>query len=90
MQHIELPEDYSVVLQEVGLRGEEDFNALAESLNFEQSRLQHIIAALQNKGLISLSRVPGRGAWIRLSSKGRKLMINLWPEAGMTGMSYGY
>lgn len=87
MQHIELPEDYSVVLQEVGFRGEEDFTELAESLNFEQRRLQHIIQALQHKGLLSLSRVPGRGVWIRLSSKGRKFMANLWPESGLT---YGY
>jgi DNA-binding MarR family transcriptional regulator len=87
MQHIELPEDYSLVLQEVGEHGEEDFTELAESLNFERGRLQHIIQSLQHKGLISLSGVPGRGVWIRLSAKGRKFVSSLWPESGL---SYGF
>ena len=87
MQHIELPEDYSLVLQEVGDRGEEDVSLLAESLNFERSRLQHILQALQHKGLITLTRSAGRGAWVRLSSKGQKLMQTLWPESGL---SYSY
>jgi DNA-binding MarR family transcriptional regulator len=89
MQHIELPEDYSLVLQEVCENGEQDFTELAESLNFEQGRLRHIIQSLQHKGLISLSGAGfnGRGMWIRLSAKGRKLMSVLWPESGM---SYGY
>jgi DNA-binding MarR family transcriptional regulator len=87
MQHIELPEDYSLVLQEVGDHGEEEVTMLAETLNFERGRLLHIIQALQHKGLISLSRSSGRGAWVRLSAKGRKFMQNLWPESGM---AYGY
>jgi DNA-binding MarR family transcriptional regulator len=87
MQHIELPEDYSLVLQEVGASGEEEVAMLAETLNFDRGRLLHIVQALQHKGLISLTRSSGRGAWIRLSAKGRKFMENLWPESGL---SYGY
>jgi DNA-binding IclR family transcriptional regulator len=48
MQHISLPEDYSLVLQEVSENGEEDFAELAETLNFERSRLQHIIQSLEH------------------------------------------
>jgi DNA-binding MarR family transcriptional regulator len=89
MQHIELPEDFSLVLQEVGENGEQDFTELAESLNFEQSRLRHIIQSLQHKGLVSLSGTGfnGRGMWIRLSTKGRKFASTLWPESGL---AYGY
>lgn len=87
MQHIELPEDYSLVLQEVGACGEEDIALLAESLNFDQGRLQHILHALQHKGLVCFSLTAGRGVWVRLSAKGQKFMDSLWPEAGM---SYGY
>ncbi|MDB5181840.1 MAG: hypothetical protein JWP13_603 [Candidatus Saccharibacteria bacterium] len=87
MQHIELPEDYSLVLQEVSEHGEEELALLAETLSFEQSRLHHIIQSLQHKGLISLSRSAGHGVWIRLSSKGRKFVQTLWPE---TGLSYGF
>jgi DNA-binding MarR family transcriptional regulator len=89
MQHISLPEDYSLVLQEVGDHGEEELTELAESLSFEKGRLQHIILALQHKGLVILNRSMGHGVWIRLSSKGRKFMSNLWPESN-PGLSYGY
>lgn len=87
MQHIELPEDYSLVLQEVGEHGEEELTELAESLNFERGRLQHILQALQHKGLVYFTRSGGRGVWVRLSAKGRKFMEALWPESGL---SYGY
>lgn len=87
MQHISLPDDYSLVLQEVSENGEEDITLLAESLNFEQSRLRHIVTALQHKGLVCLTRTAGRGVWVRLSAKGEKLTHALWPEAGM---SYGF
>lgn len=87
MQHIALPEDYSLVLQEVGSYGEEDIALLAESLNFDQSRLQHILHALQHKGLVCFTRSAGRGVWVRLSAKGQKFMRTIWPE---TGFSYGY
>lgn len=89
MQHIELPKDYSLVLQEVGELGEEDITVLAETLNFDRSRLFHILHALQHKGLISFTDTAGRGVWVRLSSKGRKFMNSLWPESN-PGVAYGY
>lgn len=87
MQHIDLPQDYNLVLQEVGELGEEEITVLAETLSFERSRLLHIIQSLQHKGLVSLNRSAGHGVWIRLSAKGRKFMTQLWPEAGV---AYGY
>ena len=88
MKHIALPEDYSLVLHEVGERGEEDLTELAESLNLDRSRLMHIIQTLRHKGLISLTN-NGRGMWIRLSTKGRKFMHTLWPDT-RPGLAYGY
>lgn len=87
MQHLALPEDYSLVLQEVGDHGAEEMSELAEMLSLEERRLNHIIQALQHKGLVILNYTYGRGVWIRLSAKGRKFIGTLWPESGM---SYGY
>lgn len=87
MQHINLPEDYSLVLQEVGDHGAEELNELAETLNLDRGRLQHILSALQHKGLVALNNTYGRGVWIRLTAKGHKFMTTLWPESGM---AYGY
>lgn len=87
MQHIELPTDYALVLQQVGDSGEEDLANLAETLRFDRPRLAHIIQSLQHKGLIQVSQAAGRDAWIRLSTKGRRVMSSLWPEAHV---AYGF
>jgi DNA-binding MarR family transcriptional regulator len=86
MQHLELPQDFGLVLQEVSEHGEEEIMELAETLSFDRSRLQHIIQSLQHKGLVSLSQ-SSHGVWIRLSAKGKKFMSELWPESGL---QYGY
>jgi DNA-binding MarR family transcriptional regulator len=93
MQHIELPKDYALVLHTVHEHGEEDFTSLAETLRLDRSRLAHIIEALRHRGLIYLSRTTepvgryGSDAWIRLSAKGRKWMVTIWPESRT---AYGY
>lgn len=89
MQRIHLPEDYSLVLQEVGDHGAEELYELAETLSLDHGRLQHILSALQHKGLVALNNTYGRGVWIRLTAKGRKFMTTLWPESD-TGLAYGY
>ncbi len=80
MKHIELPEDYAIVLQQVQEMGEEDFVSLAESLRFSRARLMHILQSLQHKGLILVNRSTYSEAWIRLSTKGQRLLRALWPE----------
>lgn len=77
---IDLPEDYALVLQQVKKHGEEDFANLEESLKVSKSRLQHIVGALQRKGLISISRSVYDGVMISLSKKGQKLTNYIWPE----------
>lgn len=74
----ELPQDYALVLQQIDEDGDDDFNNLAETLRFDRSRLAHIIQALHHKGLIILNR---RTMWVSLSSKGKRLMVYLWPES---------
>jgi DNA-binding MarR family transcriptional regulator len=74
-----MPADYALVLQQVDENGEEDFTNLAESLSMDRKRLSHIIHALQHKGLVQVS-LAQRDIWIRLSSRGRRFMDNIWPE----------
>ncbi|HSX27948.1 MAG TPA: hypothetical protein VLF60_00680 [Candidatus Saccharimonadales bacterium] len=82
MKHIRLQHDYAIVLQQVNDTGEEDFEALAESLRFGPAQLAHIIQELHHKGLI-VSRNSSYGLWIRLSAKGKKFVRTLWPESAM-------
>lgn len=76
MRVLELPADYALVLQEIYEKVTEDFTFLAESLVLGRSRLSHVIAALQSKGLVIIDQ----DRWIRLSTKGKKLVLSLWPE----------
>lgn len=80
MHAIELPEVYALVLQHVDEVEQEDFTTLAETLCLERSKLSHIVAALKNKGLIKV-RTTTQDSWISLSSRGRRLINMLWPEA---------
>ena len=78
MKTAQLPEEYALVLQEVAEVGEEDIAMLEESLRFDHARLMHILQNLRHKGLITFSH-----NWVRLSSKGRRLLTYLWPERGL-------
>jgi len=80
MKTARLPEDYALVLQQVEESGEEEFDALAETMRFDRGRLTHIVQALRSKGLIAFNQ-HGSSAWIRLTSKGKQLMRYVWPES---------
>ena len=80
----QLPQDYALVLQQIGEDGEDGFEDLVGTLNLERSRLGHILQALHHKGLIKIEHAKyGEEAWMSLSAKGRRLMTYLWPESGM-------
>jgi len=80
MRTVDLPADYALVLQQVEESGQEDFTNLAESLRIDRKRLLHILKALQHKRLIRVRRA-AQDTWISLSTRGRRLTANLWPES---------
>ena len=75
-----MPADYVLVLHQVDEHGEEAFTNLAESLSMDRKRLSHIVHALQHKGLLKVSMAQ-RDIWIRLSSRGQRLVATIWPES---------
>ena len=83
---VDLPADYALVLQQVSEDGENEFSVLSETLNIKRSRLSHILHALRQKGLILIDKTSMGDAWVRLSSKGSKLVKQIWPEASMAAV----
>ena len=77
---IDLPKDYALVLQQIQEDNGGDFTMLSETLSIRHSRLSHIISALRQKGLVSVSGSNFGEMWIRLSSRGNKLVKSIWPE----------
>jgi DNA-binding MarR family transcriptional regulator len=80
MTSTKMPADYALVLQQVDEHGVEDFSNLAESLSIDRKRLSHVIHALQHKGLLQVNMAQ-RDIWIRLSSRGQRLVATIWPES---------
>jgi DNA-binding PadR family transcriptional regulator len=83
MKTAHMPEDYALVLQEVGELGEEEIIVLEESLRFDHARLMHILQNLRHKGLVTFTHTMYSNSWVRLSAKGQRLMSYLWPEKGL-------
>jgi DNA-binding MarR family transcriptional regulator len=82
MQTVQLPQDYALVMQQIDENGEEDFTNLSETLQLDRQRLTHVILALRHKGLIQL-HTSANASWIKLSTKGQRLMAYLWPESAL-------
>lgn len=87
MRKIELPDDYTIVLRLIKMRGKENFTSLAETVRFDRARLAHIIQNLQHKGLILPSRSVYGDAWIRLSTKGQRLTRSLFADSYASGFA---
>jgi DNA-binding MarR family transcriptional regulator len=77
-----LPQDYALVLQQIGEDGSNGFEDLVGTLSVERSRLGHILQALHHKGLIKIEHATyGEEVWLSLSTKGKRLLNYLWPES---------
>lgn len=86
MSYKELPMDYVLVLQQINDDGGDNVEDLIDAVRVDRSRLQHIIAALHHKGLITVENLR-YGTWLNVSRKGQRLMQYLWPE---TELRYRY
>lgn len=83
MKHITLPYEQALVLQQIGETGEEDFTGLAAAMRFGRAKLADILQTLHRKRLILVRKSSYAEAWVRLSSKGQRLIMQLWPEAAL-------
>lgn len=77
---INLPLDYTLVLQQIIEDGEDDVETLTETLNIKKSRLLHILHNLVNKGLIIVQKDSYSQFRVRLSRKGARVARYMWPE----------
>ena len=76
-----LNKDYMSVLEQIAEDGRDDLDTLEETLRYDRGKLKHIIKGLQHKGLVSVKYVSGYEVWVSLSTKGRRLIRNMWPES---------
>jgi DNA-binding IclR family transcriptional regulator len=79
-----LPTDYALVLQQIQEDEQDDIATLSHTLHLNQTRLWHIVRALQHQGLVMIDAAHSEQAWIRLSRKGAQLINYIWPEMQAT------
>jgi DNA-binding MarR family transcriptional regulator len=77
---VDLPKDFKLVLRQIRRDKADDLTMLSETLNIQRARLSHIVASLRQKGLVKISNHGLGEIWVRLSSRGAKLIGNVWPE----------
>ncbi len=66
----------ALILQQINEDGADDAVMLAHQAGFTRRLTMKIISNLRDKKLISI-----KSGWVSLTSKGRKLVRELWPEA---------
>ncbi|MDB5183138.1 MAG: hypothetical protein JWO47_922 [Candidatus Saccharibacteria bacterium] len=77
---VDLPKDFKLVLRQIRSDKADDLTMLSELLNINRARLSHIVKALRQKGLVKISNQGFGEMWVRLSSRGTKLIGSVWPE----------
>ena len=77
---INLPAEYALVLQLIEEDGEEDLGSLSRMLSISKGRLAVIVDALRKKQLVVATQTAYGDTWLRLTAKGRKLALYIWPE----------
>jgi hypothetical protein len=76
MKDLQLSQEHLLVLQQVSEYGGDDIKSLSAGLRLGRQRLAVIIADLRRQGLVR-----AQNSWISLSSRGRRVMTYIWPEA---------
>lgn len=77
---IKLSTAEAIILQQIHDDIEEDVAMLSSQLGMSRSRIAAIVDTLKQKGLLIINH-DYHGTWVRLSSRGNRLMAYLWPEA---------
>lgn len=81
-KQINLTTDEAIVLQQVHEDGEDDTQSLAQYTGMSRRYVVNLVANLRQKGLIAIDNTYG-DIWVRATTKGKRLVQSLWPEAKM-------
>ncbi len=70
----------ALVLQQVYENGGDEAAMLAAHMGMTRRTAMHVLADLRRKGLMAINQVYG-DAWVRLTTRGKRLVQRIWPEA---------
>lgn len=70
----------ALVLQQVYEDGGDEAAMLAAQMGIPRQTAMHVLADLRRKGLMAIDQAYG-DAWVRLTTRGKRLVQRIWPEA---------
>ena len=79
-QEVTLTTNEALVLQQVYENGGDEAAMLAAQMGMPRRTVMSVLADLRRKGLMAIDQAYG-DAWVRLNTRGKRLVQRIWPEA---------
>ncbi len=79
-QEATLTTNEALVLQQVYEDSSDDAVTLAAQMGMPRRTAMNVLADLRHKGLMVIDQAYG-DAWVRLTTRGKRLVQRIWPEA---------
>ena len=84
-KEVNLTTNEALILQQIYEDGGDDVVVLAGQVGLSRRTVMNILADLRRKGLMAIDQIYG-DAWVRLTTRGKRLVQKIWPEAQMIAM----
>ena len=81
-KEVNLTTNEALILQQIYEDGGDDVVVLAGQVGLARRTVMNILADLRRKGLMAIDQIYG-DAWVRLTTRGKRLVQKIWPEAQM-------
>ena len=81
-KEVNLTTNEALILQQIYEDGGDDIVVLAGQVGLSRRTVMNILADLRRKGLMAIDQIYG-DAWVRLTTRGKRLVQKIWPEAQM-------
>ena len=81
-KEVNLTTNEALILQQIYEDGGDDVVILAGQIGLSRRTVINILSDLRHKGLMVIDQAYGN-AWVRLTTRGKRLVQKIWPEAHM-------
>ena len=79
-KEVNLTTNEALILQQIYEDGGDDVVVLAGQVGLSRRTVMNILVDLRRKGLMAIDQAYG-DAWVRLTTRGKRLVQRIWPEA---------
>ena len=81
-KEVNLTTNEALILQQIDEDGGDDVVILAGQIGLSRRTAMNVLVDLRRKGLMAIDQAYGN-AWVRLTTRGKRLVQKIWPEAQM-------